>query len=65
MQAGRPYRAIGTRLEKAVMIPNRDRAIIESSKLTEYLLNPEHKRGGTKAKLLIQCGYSLSASRVR
>jgi len=59
MQAGRPYRSTDTRLEKAVMkIPNRDRAIIESSKLTEYLLNPDHKRGGTKAKLLIQCGYS-------
>jgi hypothetical protein len=39
-------------------IPNSDRAIIEPSKLTDYLLNPEHKRGGTKAKLLIQCGYS-------
>ena len=39
-------------------IPNSDRAIIETSKLTEYLLNIEHKRGGTKAKLLIQCGYS-------
>ena len=39
-------------------IPNSDRAIIKTSKLTEYLLNIEHKRGGTKAKLLIQCGYS-------
>jgi SPX domain protein involved in polyphosphate accumulation len=40
-------------------IPNSDRAIIEPSKLTEYLLNPEHKRGGAKAKLLRQFGYSL------
>lgn len=40
-------------------IPNSDRAIIETSKLTEYLLNTEHKRGGSKAKLLSQCGYSL------
>jgi hypothetical protein len=40
-------------------IPNSDRAIIESSKLTEYLLNIEHKRGGAKAKLLIQFGYSI------
>ncbi len=39
-------------------IPNSDRAIIEPSKLTEYLLNTEHKRGGAKAKLLIQFGYS-------
>ncbi len=40
-------------------IPNGDRAIIESSKITEYLLNTDHRRGGTKAKLLIQFGYSL------
>ena len=39
-------------------IPNSDRATIEPLKLTDYLLNPEHKRGGTKAKLLIKCGYS-------
>jgi hypothetical protein len=40
-------------------IPNSDQAIIEISKLTDYLLNIEHKRGGSKAKLLLQCGYSL------
>jgi hypothetical protein len=39
-------------------IPNSDRAVIESSKLTEYLLNTEHKRGGAKAKLLLHFGYS-------
>lgn len=39
-------------------LPNADRAIIESGKLTDYLLNLNHKRGGAKAKLLIQCGYS-------
>jgi glucose-6-phosphate 1-dehydrogenase len=39
-------------------IPNSDRAIIEPSKLMEYLLNTEHKRGGAKAKLLIYFGYS-------
>lgn len=40
-------------------VPNCDCAIIEPSKLIEYLLNTEHKRGGAKAKLLIQFGYSL------
>jgi hypothetical protein len=40
-------------------IPNSDLAIIEPSKLTDYLLNSEHKRGGAKAKLLLQFGYSL------
>lgn len=40
-------------------IPNSDRAVIEPLKLTEYLLNIEHKRGSAKAKLLLQFGYSL------
>ena len=39
-------------------IPSSDRAVIEPSKLTDYLLNPEHKRGGAKARLLNQFGYS-------
>jgi hypothetical protein len=41
-------------------IPNGDQAIIESSKITEYLLNTDHQRGGSKARLLIQFGYSLA-----
>lgn len=40
-------------------IPNSDHAIVEPSKLIDYLLNSEHKRGGAKAKLLLQFGYSL------
>ncbi len=39
-------------------IPNSYRSITARSKLTEYLLNTEHKRGGTKAKLLLQFDYS-------
>jgi hypothetical protein len=39
-------------------IPNSDRAVIERSKLTEYLLNTQHKRGGTKAKLVVEFDYS-------
>lgn len=40
-------------------IPNSDQAVIESTKLTDYLLNIQHKKGDSKAKLLIKCGYSL------
>lgn len=39
-------------------IPNSDRAVIQPSKLSNYLLNVEHKRGGSKAKLLIELGDS-------
>lgn len=38
-------------------IPNADRAIIALEKLTGYLLNASHKRGGAKARLLISLGY--------
>ena len=39
-------------------LPNRENVVIEASKLTDYLLNPEHKRGRQKARLLMKCGYS-------
>ena len=39
-------------------LPNRESALIEPEKLTEYLLNIDHHRGGTKAKLLLRFGYS-------
>ena len=38
-------------------IPNADRAIIAAEKLTTYLLNVSHKRGGPKARLLLSVGY--------
>lgn len=38
-------------------IPNADRAIIAVEKVTAYLLNASHKRGGAKARLLIALGY--------
>lgn len=42
-------------------IPNADRAIIAPEKLRDYLLNPEHRRGSSKAKLLLSLGYSRDA----
>jgi hypothetical protein len=41
----------------AMKVPNADRAIIATDKLTDYLLNVSHKRGGSKAKLLLRVGY--------
>jgi len=40
-------------------IPNSERAVIAREKLTDYLLNVDHKRGGTKARLLAQFGYTV------
>jgi hypothetical protein len=38
-------------------VPNADRAIIAAEKLTGYLLDMSHKRGGPKARLLLSVGY--------
>ena len=38
-------------------VPNADRAIIAPEKLTGYLLNASHKRGGPKARMLLSVGY--------
>jgi hypothetical protein len=45
-------------------IPNASRATIAREKLTAYLLNPSHKRGGPKAKRLLGLGYRTSAPEV-
>ena len=45
-------------------VPNAERAIIAVEKLTEYLLNMSHKRGATKARLLIGVGYRNDAPRL-
>ena len=45
-------------------IPNADRAIIAVEKLTAYLLNPLHKRGSAKARLLLSLGYRTDAPQV-
>ena len=42
-------------------IPNAPRAMIAAEKLTAYLLNPTHKRGGAKAKRLLSLGYRTNA----
>ena len=44
-----------------VPIPNAPPATVAAGKLTAYLLNPSHKRGGAKAKLLLSLGYRTDA----
>jgi hypothetical protein len=39
-------------------VPNADRAIIVTAKLTEYLLNVSHKRGGPKSEIAPERGLS-------
>jgi hypothetical protein len=42
-------------------IPNADRAVVATQKLTTYLLNVSHKRGAAKARLLLGLGYRPEA----
>jgi hypothetical protein len=42
-------------------LPNADRAIIAPEKLRDYLLNPAHRRGSVKARMLLGCGYRAEA----
>jgi hypothetical protein len=41
-------------------IPNAEHAIIDQRKLVDYLLNPEHRRGASKATLLNMFGYTAT-----
>ncbi|MGE0876375.1 MAG: DUF6883 domain-containing protein [Burkholderiales bacterium] len=45
-------------------IPNAEKAIIVPQKLRDYLLNSAHRRGSTKARLLLACGYRADAWQV-
>ena len=45
-------------------IPHAAHATIAAEKLTAYLLNPSHKRGGAKAKRLLSLGYRTTAPEI-
>ena len=38
-------------------LPNADRAVMTEDKLRNYLLNVSHRRGASKARLLLALGY--------
>src|SRR5437879_5735376 len=40
-------------------LPNAGKAVIAADKLRDYLLNPRHKYGGPKARLLLAVGYRV------
>ena len=41
-------------------LPNQESAVIAPDKLAQYLLNTEHKRGGHKARVLLDFGYDAT-----
>jgi hypothetical protein len=43
-----------------VKVPNAENAVISPDKLCLYLLNTDHRRGGSKARVLLSLGYSVA-----
>lgn len=41
-----------------MLIPNAQQAVIAPEKLRDYLLNAQHRKGASKARILIRCGYA-------
>jgi hypothetical protein len=42
----------------ALKLPHRVRAKVERAKVYDYLLNPEHRYGGSKAEFFLQLGFN-------
>jgi hypothetical protein len=42
-------------------LPNRDLAEVPENKITQYLLNPAHPAGGSKAAFFLQFGFTVVA----
>ena len=42
-------------------LPNGDQAVVEQAKICEYLLNPAHRFGASKARFFAEFGFTLDA----
>jgi hypothetical protein len=42
-------------------LPNADRLVVDREKITDYLLNPAHRYGATKARFFTGFGFRLEA----
>lgn len=42
-------------------LPNAEQVIVDREKITEYLLNPAHRYGASKARFLGEFGFELAA----
>lgn len=45
-------------------LPNAALAVVERKKITDYMLNPAHRHGASKARLFAAFGFRLEAWRV-
>lgn len=42
-------------------LPNAELAVVEREKIAEYLLNPEHRYGASKARFFAQFGFEIDS----
>lgn len=42
-------------------LPNAELAVVEREKITEYLLDPQHRYGASKARFFARFGFALEA----
>jgi len=42
-------------------LPNAERAVVERDKIVDYLLNPAHRYGASKARFFTQFGFRVEA----
>ena len=42
-------------------LPNARLVVVDRAKITEYLLNPEHRYGASKARFFVGFGFTLEA----
>ena len=42
-----------------MMLPNAHLALVEREKITNYLLNPEHRYGASKARFFAEFGFEI------
>lgn len=45
-------------------LPNASRLVVEQAKIVDYLLNPVHRYGGSKARFFAQFGFRPEAGEV-
>ena len=43
-------------------LPYADQAVVEQAKICEYLLNPAHRFGASKARFFVEFGFTLASN---
>lgn len=50
---------MSTRAQNEKKLPNPDKLVVEREKIVDYLLNPAHRYGASKARFFADFGFRL------